>query len=124
MKLQTFNEVDPMNTTQKYLTRVKASNGGISGYRAALILGISHSAISAYQTGQRQMNDETATKMANYLGIDPVLVVAEVQLEGAKTRESRQLWSRILDLSTRVPALAVAAFALSEVCFHGVHFLA
>jgi plasmid maintenance system antidote protein VapI len=100
-----------MNTTQKYLTRVKASNGGISGYKAALILGISHSAVSAYQTGQRQMNDQTATKMANYLGIDPVLVVAEVQLEVAKTREARQLWSRILDLCKPAQAVAVVAFA-------------
>jgi plasmid maintenance system antidote protein VapI len=102
-----------MNVTQTYLTRVKASNGGISGYKAALILGVSHSSISAYKTGLTDMSTETATKVANYLGIDPVLVVAEIQLELANTREARQLWGRILDLSKTAAPLAVVAFAVS-----------
>jgi plasmid maintenance system antidote protein VapI len=96
-----------MNVTQKYLTAVKANHGGVSGYKAALILGISHSAISAYNTGQRHMGDETATKVANYLGIDPIKVVAEVQLEQAKSSETRQVWARILDMAKAAPALAI-----------------
>jgi len=102
-----------MNTTQKYLTAVKATNGGVSGYKAAIILGVSHSSISGYVTGKTHMNEQTATKMANYLGIDPVKVVAEVQLEQANSSESRQLWRRILDLSNTAQALAIIGFALA-----------
>ena len=101
-----------MNTTQKYLTAMKASNGGASDYRAAIILGISHQTVSSYKRGISQMNSETTTKMANVLGLDPAKMYAEVQLESAKSSEARHIWGRILDLTKSAPALALLAFAV------------
>jgi len=100
-----------MNTTQNYLTRLKAMHGGASDYRAAQILGITQQSVSQYKMGKCQLSDETATKMASELGLDPLKVVAEVKLETSKSRETRQLWARVLDMTNAAPALALLGLA-------------
>lgn len=101
-----------MNTTQTYLTRLKAKHGGASDYKAALILGISHQAVSRYKSGKGQMNEDVATKLASELGLDPVKMYAEVRTETAESPESRQFWGRILDMSKTMPALALLGLAV------------
>lgn len=101
-----------MNTTQTYLTQLSVKNGAASGYKMAAILGVSKQSVSRYQNGHKQMNDATSTKMAAELGIDPLIVYAEIQLESAKSREARHLWGRILDLTKSSTALAIIGFAL------------
>ncbi len=86
-----------MNTTLKHLTALKRKHGGASDYRVAIILGISHQTISAWRNGRTQMNIETTTKVANELGLDPATVWAKVQLDGARTPASRQVWQAILN---------------------------
>lgn len=100
-----------MNSTQKYLTQLKIKHGGASDYQASVILGISQQAVSRYKQGQRQMNEDVATKMAAELGLDPVKMYAEVRTETAESRESRQFWQRILDMSKTMPALALLGVA-------------
>ena len=101
-----------MNFTQELLTELKAAKGLPSDNQLSKYLGVTKQAVSRYQSGKMNLGQETAYKVANGLGKDPIQVVAKLELEGAKSNEARHIWTRILDMSKTMPALALLGLAV------------
>lgn len=86
-----------MNTTIGFIDAVKASQGGISDYRLAKILGITQQTVSKYRTGKDFLGDVTAIKVAALLEIEPAYVLACVHQERSKSDAERAAWSSIIE---------------------------
>ncbi|WP_414708876.1 helix-turn-helix domain-containing protein [Roseateles sp.] len=78
------------------LERAKTATGGASDYRIAQLLGVPRTTISNYRTGLRVPENPIAMRLADLCGLDPVEVVASVNLERAKSETDRELWKMIL----------------------------
>ncbi|WP_261840926.1 hypothetical protein [Aliamphritea ceti] len=85
-----------MNYSMKLLTKLKAMNDGCSDYRAAQILEISQQSISKVKNNGTSLSDETLTRLANLVGENPVIVVAENALEMNYFPNMRQFWEEVL----------------------------
>lgn len=68
-----------------WIDKVKAERGWDSDYRAAKELGITRNAISNFRAGRNQSMDEgTALKVAQALGVDPAAVIIDQVAERSK----------------------------------------
>jgi ribosome-binding protein aMBF1 (putative translation factor) len=94
-----------MKNTIEYLEDAKEKLGVSSDYALAKKLEISRFAVSRYQAGQRVIDDMTATKIANVLGIDPFTVIAQANLEREKSEQGKKFW---MDVLSRVATVAIA----------------
>lgn len=83
-------------TTIELLTRYKAHHGGITNYRAAKMLGIRPQTISAWKMGG-YMSDETAIRMAESIGLDPVKVLIDLNLEKNQGNAAYHTWKALSD---------------------------
>lgn len=81
--------------TVDYLDAAKAAAGIQSDYALAKRLGITHQAISNYRQGRHTADHVTAGKLAELLDVDPVRVIADIEIERATRPEQRRLWERI-----------------------------
>lgn len=84
-------------TTIEYLDAVKKATGIASDYGIAKRLGFSLSALSSYRTGRRFFDDDAALTVAQVLNINPLLVIASVNAERAKTPELRARWLGLVE---------------------------
>ena len=80
--------------TNDYIETIQKMNGW-SYYRIAQNLGIGQSTISHYKKGTRFFDDETAIKVAEYLDINPEIVLADIHAERAKVRKTKEVWQSI-----------------------------
>jgi len=78
-----------MKLLTDYLDDAKAKSG--SDYATAKRLGVTKQAISAARIS-RGMNVENCTKLAMFLGVDPMAVIAAGEIE--KHPEKAQFWGR------------------------------
>lgn len=85
-----------MNTPE-YLDAVKKATGISSDYALSKRLGFSLSATSNYRTGRRILDDDAALTIAQALNIDPIIVIAHVNAERAKTPELRARWLGLVE---------------------------
>jgi transcriptional regulator with XRE-family HTH domain len=85
-----------MKTTIEYLDAVKDKIGISSDYALAKKLGFSLSAVSSYRCGRRVFDDDAALTVAQFLGINPLIVIAESNAERAKTPEMRDRWMDVI----------------------------
>lgn len=81
-----------MDTTQTLLQRCKAELGIESDYALAKAFEMSPQAIGRYQSGDRQMDNWTACKVAGILGMEPMEVIAISELEREKNETKRKFW--------------------------------
>lgn len=66
-----------------------------SDRKAAPLLGITHSAFSAWRTGRSFPDDDQCRKIGELLSRDPAYVMAVVRAQRAKTKETRETWQRV-----------------------------
>jgi hypothetical protein len=81
-----------MDTTQTLMERCKVQLGVESDYALAKALETSTAAVSRYRTGERQMDNWCACKVALILGLDPMEVIAISELEREKNETKRKFW--------------------------------
>lgn len=94
------------NTTTRLLDRYKEVLGITSDYEAAKRLDVTRATISRWRKGFT-MDDATALKIAEELGIAPPLaVLAEVNLDRRLSTRDRRIWERY---RARVSVAALAA---------------
>lgn len=86
-----------MKTTVEYLNAVKARRDLPSDYAAAKLLGVTRAAVSRYRLGQGYFEDIVALRVAEILEIDPMEVIAAVNLERARTESDRLTWTAFLE---------------------------
>ncbi len=81
-----------------WIDRVKTAKGWESDYRAAKELGFSPNTISSYRRGKSITFDEnSAVKVADILGIDPIVVLADQAMEHAKSEPAKKAWATALE---------------------------
>jgi len=70
-----------MTRTVEYLEAARRALGGVSDYRLAKRLDVSRQAISRLLSGERTMSPTTAARVAILIGVDPMRVIADMELE-------------------------------------------
>ena len=81
--------------TVQYLDAVKAKLRLESDYAVAKRLGLTTSGVSNYRRGKSTFDHLVAIRVARILDLDPMTVIADVELERATQPELRDLWRRI-----------------------------
>lgn len=97
-----------MKTTNEYLDQVKQKLRLDTDYKLAKWLGSKTSVISKYRLKQRVMDNYTAAKLAEALGIDPMEVIAAAEAEREKDERKAEFWRKLMQKMS--VAAAIAAF--------------
>lgn len=63
-------------------------------YRLAKMTGIAQQTISRCRTRGKTLDDANATRLAEFLGMSPLAVIARMNEDRAKTPEQKALWKR------------------------------
>lgn len=94
--------------TVEYLDACRAKLELTSDYQLAQRLGLTRQALSKYRREGVTFNTSTAKKVAAILGLHPLRVRADAELERAKSPEDRALWR---ELASKIVGVLVAAGA-------------
>lgn len=81
-------------TTVLLLDRFKALKGFGSDNQVAVDLGLSRATVSGWRHGKSHAEPVTVEKLAVFLGLDVLSVLAAVEADRAKNEQTRRLWSR------------------------------
>lgn len=85
-----------------------------SDYGLAKALGINRARVHDYMTAKRTPDAYTAIKMAEILGLHPLLLLAEFEAETEKNEERRNFW---LNFGQRIKSGALGMLALISTAF-------
>lgn len=86
-----------MKTSRDYIDELKQKLAIKSDYEIAKELGISFQSVSFYRLGKRALDDYTASRIADELGIEPMQIVAAANLEREKCEKKRGYWLKMLE---------------------------
>lgn len=84
------------SATKKYLDILRERYDGCSDYRISQLLHVSKACVSRWSNGKVGLGDESAARLADLCGLDPVKVLTELHLEKAKSRATRQYYEEVL----------------------------
>lgn len=100
-----------MKTTKEYMAdvraRIKAKGLNPSKYRLAIELGVSQMTVAYWLTG-RTMDDDSALRVADYLGVDHDEVLIAMAHERAKTPAARKAWAKVAKTVSAGTGMALA----------------
>ena len=80
--------------TTKYLAKAMEASKARTKAEFASMIGVNRSAITMYEAGERVMDDYTAAKIAELLGIDEMIVIAQANAEREKDKTKREFWKK------------------------------
>lgn len=83
-----------MKTTE-YLDAARRKIGAESNADVARALGLSRAALTKYYNGERIIDDYTAARLAEVLGVDPLKVIAQANAEREKDSMRAAYWLRM-----------------------------
>jgi len=84
-----------MKTTD-YLIAARNKTEKQTDYALHKALGISQQAVSMYMTGKRIINDDTALRLAEMLGIDASVIIAQANYERTDGK-NKKLWKDYIE---------------------------
>jgi len=84
-----------MLTTIEIVHQIQKSNQNCSKYRVAKLLGVSTGSLSKWTISNGTMDDKIALRAASILNIDPKYLVACVNAERHKGKETYTVWKHI-----------------------------
>jgi transcriptional regulator with XRE-family HTH domain len=84
-----------MKTISELLDLIKEKHGLKSDYKLALYMGIGGGNIANYRHGRSLPDENACEKIAAALGMDPDVLIAEMNATRAKSPEIRATWARI-----------------------------
>lgn len=87
------------NATNRLLDRVAEKIGKSSDYALAKALSAPQQRLSNYRHGRTQMDDDVAMQVAEILGDDPAVILAELHAERSKSPAARNHFIRLADLA-------------------------
>jgi predicted transcriptional regulator len=102
-----------MKTTIQWLDEAKAKHG-LSDYALAPKLGIGRAQMSQYRTGKHALSESCAVRLAELLGVDPMLILASAAAERAKSDEVRGIWERAAEVFAGTALSFLAGMILSS----------
>jgi len=107
-----------MQTTVEFLAEVKRKHNIPSDYALAPKLEISRASVSRLSNGKDHPSDETSSKIADLLDLDPAYVIACVHAEREKDAAIKKVWTRIAERMA-VAAAIFGAVGVSQGWFSG-----
>lgn len=81
-----------MKTTKEWLDQLAEEYGARNASSVARLLGVSRSSISQNKNGLHSLSMNTALKVADLLGVDPVMVIASSMQETLKNECAKEIW--------------------------------
>lgn len=102
----------------EYLDQAKARSGIPSDYQLAKALKVPPQTVSMWRTGARRPDALACFRLADLAGVDPALVVADIELERAQRVGRADEVSAWEQLATRLSGAAAAV--LSSVILSGL----
>lgn len=107
-------------TTQDYLDLLMAHFDVRTIYALAKRLGLSEVTVRNWSKGHT-IGPDHALLIADTLGIDPTLILADMAAESAKSDRVRSTWAALADsLRSHAPAIAAALVGASITAAHGI----
>ncbi|HRE18537.1 MAG TPA: hypothetical protein PLW86_15965 [Rhodocyclaceae bacterium] len=85
-----------MSVSIELLDAVKASNGGVSDYRAAKMIGVSQPMMSKYRNEAVPMSAEKVILCCKLANLNPLEWLIRLQMERAKCQDEFTLWDDAL----------------------------
>ncbi|WP_375191246.1 hypothetical protein [Marinobacter sp.] len=98
------------SATKKYLDILRNQYNGCSDYRIAQLLQVSKACVSRWSNGKVGLGDESAARLADLCGLDPVEVITELHLEKAKSRATRLYYEEVLKRTSTALVVVLPAF--------------
>lgn len=96
-----------MRNTPEWLGLVAQQYDAKSKAALARLLSVSRSSVSQQQHGIYSISIQTAVKIADLLGVYPMLVIASTMHDQARTTEERKFWEAVYarwnSIETRCP---------------------
>lgn len=90
-----------MSVTRELLDALKATNGGLSDYRVAKIIGVGQSTMTKYNNSERHLSPEKVLFICELIGFDACDWLLKLYRERARCDKEKQ----VLDtLRTRMSA--------------------
>ncbi len=86
-----------MNTSE-YLDAAQKALDVKSDNALANTLGLNRTAISHYRTGRNAFDNRTAFIIANALGMNPLEVIRDMEIQRAKDEKTRSFWTNMKPL--------------------------
>lgn len=112
-----------MNHSQKYLAKAQDKLGITEGKQLAEALDCSPAAICQYQSGERIMNDTTASKIAEVLAIPAIEIIAAANADREKGKNKdywENFYKRLGGVAASLAVISITALpsltALSKHC--------
>lgn len=104
------------NATNRWLDKLaaadKAKGGTGSDYALSGLLGIERQRVSRYRRGaDKTMGDDTAIKLAELLGLHPMIVIAEIRAEQSRDVRAARVWDQVAKAAKggKIAAVILAA---------------
>lgn len=94
-----------MKKSREYLEEALEKLGTISDAKKSELLKIHKTTLSGYRNDQRLMDDFACIMVAQTLNIDPMEIIAAVQMEREKNEERRDVWA---DFRKKIGVLGLA----------------
>lgn len=91
----------------------KAKGGTGTDYKLAQLLGVDPQLMSKYRRGLSQMGDDGAIAAAEFLGVRPMIVLADIHSERARTEREKRFWRAMVAAKAAVILSAVSGAALT-----------
>lgn len=101
-----------MRNTIFYIDEAKKKLGIESDYGLAKELGLSRAAVSLWRNGKGSMDDYAATRIAEIIGVNPLIVIAAVNVEKEKTEERKEYWKNFYERLGGIAATILLAVNL------------
>lgn len=96
--------------TLDYLQAAKRKIGAEKHAEVARTLGLSRAAMTKYYNGERIIDDYTAARVADILGLDPLTVIAQANAEREKDTARAAYWARIANKAAMTMGFALIPF--------------
>lgn len=106
-----------MKKTFEFLQDALEKLGDLSDRKKAEQLKISPQALSDYKSGNRVMDDYACIVVAEYLGIDPLEIIAAANMEREKNQAKKDFWQ---DFRKKITQLVVGGLVITTMAFSPV----
>jgi hypothetical protein len=102
-----------MKTSKEWFEQLMAEKN-VTAYGAGKLVGLTPNAAYSYISGRRAFDPYTATRVAELLGVEPVLVIASAEAERAKDSERRAYWERMGGTAAGIALVCLVATGVFE----------
>ena len=105
-----------MDDTKYYIERLRPYTKTRTDYAVSKLIGVSRAAMCKYKQGKSSFDSDTALKVGEVLGLNPLIIIANIKASKAKNWDSQQRWKSLAESISNISKLSsilTLAFILS-----------